>query len=65
MINSKCEKDERWISEVRMNKERIGEDISEIITKSIAPRPRRLKIWKVKSYGAQNKRSNIYVIRVP
>lgn len=50
---------------MRMNKERIGEDISEIITKSIAPRPRRLKIWKVKSYGAQNKRSNIYVIRVP
>ena len=63
MINSKCEKGERWISEVRMNEERICEDISEIITQSIAPGPR-LKIWKVKSYGAWNKRSNIYLIRV-
>ena len=47
-----------------MNEERICEDISEIITQSIAPGPR-LKIWKVKSYGAWNKRSNIYLIRVP
>lgn len=65
MINSRYVKAEERLGEVRSNKERICEGISEMITQSIAPRAKRLKIWEVKKYGAQNRRSNMYLIRIP